>query len=108
MSEDIEDDQSYQVHCVEHVIGADGHTHISDVGLLSLGGGINTYTVEWALDRMAKHGNEFYTIGTHSEKKTDVEPCKCLCGVERIKTEPDDRKDNNLDNLIRCSNWVPL
>jgi hypothetical protein len=106
MSEASEGGQRRQVQCVDHVARADRHTHISAVGLNNLGGGISTFTVEWVLEQMDK-GDEFFTIGSHSKKEIDVEAYECSCGAERIRTKSDDEKDNNLDSLPRCSEWIP-
>jgi hypothetical protein len=106
MSEASEGGQCRQIQCVDHVARADRHTHISAVGLDNLGGGISTFTVEWVLEQM-DNDDEFFTIGSHSKKEIDVEAYECSCGVERIRTRSDDEKDNNLDSLPRCSEWVP-
>jgi len=49
-------------------------------------------------------GTTFYTESETTGKTAEVEKYDCSCGYETIRTKPDDRIDNNLDDLRRC-NW---
>ncbi len=47
-------------------------------------------------------GDTFYTKSEATEKTAEVEKYDCSCGYETIRTKPDDRIDNNLDDLRKC------
>lgn len=46
----------------------------------------------------------FYTKSEATGKTAEVEKYDCSCGYQTIRTNPDDRIDNNLDDLRKC-NW---
>jgi len=96
-----EEEPSWEVQCVERVTLADGHHHISEVGLKHFGGGVTMFTVDAVLENMAD-GTEFFVLGSHSGKAVEVRPYKCSCGIEQIKIEPDDQKDGDLADLPTC------
>jgi Protein of unknown function (DUF3892) len=74
------------------------HGHITSVKVgqgVATGATWQVSTVRFALDR----GDTFYTEG--GGRKALVEKWSC-CGVETIRTKPDETKINNLDNLPAC------
>ena len=50
-------------------------------------------------------GETFYTKSETTGKTANVEKFDCNCGYETIRTKPDDRIDNNLDDLRKCRGW---
>lgn len=50
-------------------------------------------------------GRTFYTKSEQTGKTAEVEKYDCSCGYETIRTKPDDRIDNNLDDLRECRGW---
>lgn len=50
------------------------------------------------------NGHTYYTKSESTGKTAEVEKYNCSCGYETIRTKPDDRIDNNLDDLRKC-NW---
>lgn len=48
-------------------------------------------------------GRTFYTKSEATGKTAEVEKYDCSCGYETIRTKPDERIDNNLDDLRGCS-----
>lgn len=85
------------------------HRHIVSVGL-----GTDPVKVDYRMTvdevRAAiEDGDTFYTVGSSSGKLTLVELDTCHfpnCTVETIKTNPDDEKDDNLDEMRPCT-WKP-
>ena len=100
-----EEEPSWEIQCVEHVTLADGHSHISEVGLKKLGGGVTMFTVDALLENMAE-GTEFFMVGNHSGKVIEVKPYKCSCGAEQVTTDQDDENDGGLDSLPICPEQV--
>lgn len=55
--------------------------------------------------RKIDQGHTFYTKSESTGKTAEVEKYDCSCGYETIRTNPDDRIDNNLDDLRECRGW---
>jgi hypothetical protein len=72
-----------------------------------MGGSLGTLRVEFVIDAIRRGTREFYTIGNESDEPAWVEPFDCSCGVEGIRTEPDNTKDNNLGALSECDENCP-
>lgn len=49
-------------------------------------------------------GTTFYTKSETTGETAEVEKYDCSCGYKTIRTKPDERIDNNLDDLRKC-NW---
>jgi len=50
-------------------------------------------------------GTTFYTKSERTGKTAEVHKYDCSCGYETIRTDPDNRIDNNLDDLRECRGW---
>jgi hypothetical protein len=78
--------------------------HIVAVGT---GTSASKYDRYWTLSEVLaamEDDDKFYTFGETSRKTADVEKYKCpFCSRTHIRSSPDAVKDNNLDNLPRCS-----
>jgi len=48
-------------------------------------------------------GRTFYTQSEKTGKTAEVDKYECSCGYGTIRTKPDDRIDNNLDDLRACN-----
>jgi len=81
------------------------HKHIIAVGT---GTDPAKATKRWTVTeaRAAIAGRDrFYTVSPTSGAQADVEPFDCACGVKTLRSNPDDKTDNNLDNLRIC-HWT--
>ncbi len=90
----------YRIVCVEKVSSGD-HPHLTHVGT---GTKVSAASERWTVAKVRDAidaGDNFYTVGTDDEQ-ANVEKYTC-CGVETIRTDPDDTKTDNLDSLRICS-----
>lgn len=94
-----------EIVCVEHERVDERHQHISKVGFGGFSNGyVDVQDVSYVLAAMKlDRPLRFFTIGSVSGVKTYVEEYSCTCGIPRIKTDPDNVKDNNLSQLPTCS-----
>jgi hypothetical protein len=91
-----------EVRCVRHVT-VNGHTHIAALGVMTLGGIIGLVPVKTVLEELQSNRYGFFTPGSHSGKAAEITSFKCDCGEIQVRTEPDDEKDNNLDQQDECA-----
>lgn len=98
----------YRIVCTEQEPESETHdqAHIVAVGV-----GDNPDQAE---DRMTleqvyaamNDGDRFYTKSESTGQEADVHKYECgTCGTRTIRTDADDRADNNLDNLRECNGW---
>jgi hypothetical protein len=94
---------AYRIVCTEQSDPpAPGHGHILAVGTGSdPNKADNRFTVQTVRSKIAG-GERFYTVGLRSGDYADVEPFDCWCGIETIRSDPDQVTDNNLDSLRLC------
>lgn len=78
------------------------HTHIVSVGVKEAAKEPAIISVKEARE-MIQAGYLLYTVSPSTGKTALIEPLTCYCGVQTLRSNPDAEKDNNLDNLARCS-----
>lgn len=77
--------------------------------IIEVGTGITSdkATKQWSLNEVLlamDNGDTFYTKGVNSGEVAIVEEYTCeYCRRRYIRSKPDAVRDNNLDNLRRCS-----
>jgi Protein of unknown function (DUF3892) len=91
-----------EVLCVRHET-VNGHTHIGALGVRTLGGIIGLLPVKTVLEELESNRYGFFTTGSHSGQAAELTSFRCGCGEMQVRTEPDDEKDNNLDQLDECA-----
>lgn len=93
---------AYQIVCVEKThLGI--HHHITAVGTgRNPARAENRWTVAEVRRAITVDATRFYTVSPSTGQQADVEPYDCACGIETIRTNPDQVTDNNLDNLRAC------
>jgi hypothetical protein len=93
---------SYRIVCVEKTASADGtHKHLSGVGTGIDPDSASTKRTVSEVRAAIDNGDTFHTVGANGQK-ANVEKWSC-CGVNTLRTKPDDTKTDNLDNLRLCS-----
>jgi hypothetical protein len=104
----IEDSASYRIECVDRPNSPSEHRrHLTGIGTV----GPNGTKKHWddiALVRAAMaSGAHFFTKSHTSDRTADVEPYDCDCGAMTIRSNPAHVAENNLDNMIPCSEKRP-
>jgi len=97
---------SYRIVCTDQEPAGASHdaAHIVAVGVGDDPNGADKrFEVEEVRAKIDR-GTTFYTKSESTGKTAEVEKYDCSCGYETIRTNPDDRIDNNLDDLREC-NW---
>lgn len=97
---------SHRIVCtVQKPAGTDHDAaHIVNVGVGDDPSGADQkFTVQQVRDKIDDN-IKFYTKSESTGKTAEVEKYTCGCGYETIRTKPDERIDNNLDDLREC-NW---
>jgi hypothetical protein len=97
----------YRIVCTEQEPAGASHdaAHIVAVGT---GDDPDKAETRWEVEKVRtkiKQGTKFYTKSPSTGKTADVERYDCGCGYETIRTKPDERIDNNLDDLRECRGW---
>ena len=98
----------YRIVCTEQEpCNADtSRAHIVAVGT---GNEADSANQRWLLSEVVaalNTGDRFYTIGTSTGKRAEVETYNCgNCKTTHIRSNPDSTTDNNLDELRICS-WT--
>ena len=89
---------AYQIICTQKSTCPNGH-HVINVGT----GSGNTYSRLWPVAQVYAAMTLRDTFYTQVGGKTArVSPDRCACGVDTLRTHPDDSKANNLDALPKC------
>jgi Protein of unknown function (DUF3892) len=81
------------------------HRHIMAVGIGDSAAKANYRMTVTEVREAIKDGNVFYTVGSSSGEVALVGLDTChfpTCTVPTIRTDPDDAKDDNLDNMRVC------
>lgn len=76
--------------------------HITAVGIGDDPNGADRRLTVQEVRSKLDDGVTFYTKSEATGKTAEVEKYDCSCGYETIRTKPDDRIDNNLDDLRKC------
>jgi hypothetical protein len=97
---------SYRIVCTDQEPAGASHdaAHIVAVGVGDDPSGADRRFEVDEVRAKIDRGTTFYTKSEATGKTAEVEKYDCSCGYETIRTNPDDRIDNNLDNLREC-NW---
>jgi hypothetical protein len=99
----------YRIVCadIQPVNAPRPHQHIVAVGVDINNDGIadQQHNLELVIDNIRDNKVIYYTIGSFTGKRANVEVAHCpACFHEIIKTKPDDTRDNNLEQIRTC-NW---
>ena len=99
---------SYRIVCTEQDPPDQPHdqAHIIAVGT---GSEPNKANQKWTIDEVIEamdDGDTFYTKSVSTGETAEVHEYECpTCGQITLRSEADETKDNNLNNLRECRGW---